>query len=63
MSSMLARAFGHDAGVRYVNLGDVVDLSDPALSFDRMHLTMAGNDRIAAALADPVRRMSHERTP
>lgn len=51
---MLHRDFATDANVRYVNLGDAIDLADPSLSFDRMHLTFEGNARIAAALTDSV---------
>ena len=61
LSDMLAREFGTDTHVRYVNLGESVDVSDPELSFDRMHLTKAGNDHIAAALVAPVAAMSVRR--
>ena len=54
MAAMVARRFSSDPRVLYVNLGDALDLMDPALSFDRMHLTAEGNRRIAAALVDPV---------
>ena len=54
MAEMIARNFGNDRDVLYVNLGERIDLSDPELSFDRMHLTAAGNARIAAALVQPV---------
>ena len=60
LSTMLARKFGDDAHVRYVNLGDSLDVSDPELSFDRMHLTYRGNDRIAAALRGPVADMAEK---
>jgi hypothetical protein len=54
MSAMLRRAFGANPRVQYLSLADAVDLADPALSFDGMHLTVAGNARIAAALVQPV---------
>ncbi len=54
LALMVDRNFKADRGVAYVNLGDTVDLADPALAFDRMHLTRAGNDRIAEALAPVV---------
>jgi lysophospholipase L1-like esterase len=44
--------------VRYVNLGDSLDVRDPALSFDGMHLTAAGNARVAAGLVRPVVEMA-----
>lgn len=61
VSEMLARRFGADGAVRYVNLGDTVDVSDPELAFDRMHLTERGNDRIAAALVESVQAMAARR--
>jgi lysophospholipase L1-like esterase len=54
LSASLQRHFGDDRRVRYLNLGRAIDLSDPELAYDRMHLTPAGNDRIAAALAPAV---------
>jgi hypothetical protein len=54
LAAMIQRDFGSDADVRYVNLGYAIDLADPALSFDRMHLTFEGNARIATALAGPL---------
>jgi hypothetical protein len=47
--------------VLYVNLGDVVDLGDPALSFDRMHLTVRGNQLAAAGFVQPVLDMAARR--
>ena len=54
MASAVQRRFGADRRVAYFNAGTVVDLADPALSFDRMHLTAPGNDRLASALVGPV---------
>jgi hypothetical protein len=62
MAAMLARRFGSDPRVNYVNLGDQVALEDPALSFDQMHLTVAGNARVAAGLVEPVLEMAARRT-
>ena len=58
---MLTRRFGGDSRVQYVNLGPALDLADAALSFDRMHLTAAGNERVAAALVTPVVAMANQR--
>jgi hypothetical protein len=58
LADMLQRRFANDRRVRYINLGDVVDVADPRLSFDRMHLTAAGNARMAAALVAPVLEMA-----
>jgi hypothetical protein len=54
MASALQRRFGADRRVAYFNAGTVVDLTDPAISFDRMHLTALGNERVASALVGPV---------
>lgn len=61
MAGMLERRYGGNRRVRYVNLGDLVDLSDPNWSFDRMHLTAAGNARATAAFVQPVLDMAAER--
>jgi hypothetical protein len=58
LADMLQRRFANDRRVRYINLGEVVDVADPRLSFDRMHLTAAGNARMAAALVAPVLEMA-----
>ncbi len=54
LAAMLARRFGGNPRVRFVDLGTAVDLTDPTLSFDQMHLTPEGNRRIADALVQPV---------
>jgi len=61
LREFLARRFGSDRDVQYVNLGRVVDLEDPSLSFDHMHLRTAGNARIAAALLEPVLELARRR--
>jgi hypothetical protein len=52
---MLRTRYGADSRVTYLNLGDAVDLHDPELCWDGMHLTPRGNERIARALAPAVR--------
>ncbi len=61
MATMLQRQYAADRRVRHVNLGDRIDLMDPQLSYDRMHLTAAGNRRIAEALVEPVLEMAAAR--
>ena len=61
MAAMLDRRYPGDPRVRYVNLGDTVDLGDPNLSFDRMHLTAAGSVRVAAGFVQPVLEMAARR--
>lgn len=54
---MLAHRYGANPLVMYVNLGDAVDVTDPALCWDGMHLMDAGNARIAAGIAPAVLEM------
>jgi hypothetical protein len=58
LAGMLERRFAGDRRVRHVNLGEAVNLADPELSFDGMHLTAAGNRPVAAALVAPVIEMA-----
>jgi lysophospholipase L1-like esterase len=60
-AAMLTRLFGSDPRVRYVDLGETVDLGDATLSFDRMHLTVAGNQRLVEHLVSPVAEMALRR--
>jgi lysophospholipase L1-like esterase len=53
----LVARFGSEPRVRYLDLGDVIDLRDPSLCWDGMHLTEEGNRRIAAALRQPTWEM------
>ncbi len=54
MSEMLARRYGNDPNVAYLNLGDGLDMSDETLSGDRIHPTAEGNLRLAAAFTPAV---------
>ena len=54
---MLQARYAGAADFRYVNLGDAIDLANPHMSFDGMHLTNEGNRRLAARLAAPVREL------
>lgn len=54
LRAMLAHRYAADSRVSYVNLGDAVDLHDPELCWDGMHLTAAGNQAIGRALAPAV---------
>ena len=60
-AAMIRRTFSGDRRVAYVNLGEALDLGDEGLSFDRMHLTAAGNARLAAELVAPVLDMASRR--
>lgn len=56
MVGMLRGRFGEHSRLHHVNLGPVVDLRDPALAFDRMHLHPPANERMAERLVEPVLR-------
>jgi lysophospholipase L1-like esterase len=57
LAADVKREFGSDSHVRYVNLGRLIDLHDSALCYDGVHLTPAGNERIAVELAPVVREV------
>jgi lysophospholipase L1-like esterase len=57
LAASLQREFGDDRQVKYVNLGRLLDLRDPQVAYDGLHLTAAGNARIAAALTSAVLEM------
>jgi lysophospholipase L1-like esterase len=52
---MLQERFATDPLVQYLDLGSAVDLHDPTLAYDGMHMTPEGNQRIARRLADYLR--------
>jgi hypothetical protein len=62
LRAMLARRFGTDSSVGYVDLGDLVDLEDRQMSFDHMHLTEDGNRKAAAVFVEPVLTMAARAT-
>ena len=51
MTTAVRARYGGDRRVALFDAGSTVDVSEPSLSFDRMHLTAPGNRRVAAALA------------
>jgi lysophospholipase L1-like esterase len=51
---MLDARFAGDRRLQIVNLGHAIDLRDPRIAYDGLHLVAAGNDVIAAHLVDPV---------
>ncbi len=53
--------FGHDRQVRFLDLSRAIDLSDPQLSFDSMHLGPAGNLRLAQALEPAVEALAWDK--
>jgi hypothetical protein len=63
LAGVVARVYGGNSRVRYVNLGTAVELRDPKMSFDTMHLTPEGNQLIAKALVEPVLEMAAQAPP
>ena len=63
LREMVKRRFGGDAAIRYVGLGDQIDLENPKLAFDHMHLTEAGNRAAGALLVQPVLDMAAQKAP
>ncbi|MBZ5559472.1 MAG: SGNH/GDSL hydrolase family protein [Acidobacteriia bacterium] len=56
MSEMLAVVYRSESRVHYINMGPAVDLGDPALCYDGVHLTVEGNRRLAEHLAPEILR-------
>jgi lysophospholipase L1-like esterase len=63
LRTMLQQRFGTNARVRYVDLGDAVNLRNVALAYDGMHLTAPGNRVIAQDLVEPVLATIAQRRP
>ena len=57
LAETIASRFREDRGVRYVDLGTVVDLRDRRIVYDGLHLVAEGNDRIASHLIDPLHEL------
>jgi lysophospholipase L1-like esterase len=62
LARRLTATFSRDPGVRYLNLGDSIDLHDRSLAWDGMHLTPEGNAIIAASLEGPVSQYAQDVT-
>lgn len=54
LAAALRTRFGADPRFSSVDLGMEVDLQDSAVSRDREHLTVAGIERVAESLVDPI---------
>lgn len=54
LAGMMANWFGRDPRIVFTDLSSLIDLRQPALTFDAMHLNPEGNDRVAAALVEPI---------
>ena len=58
MATELMRRYQGNPRVQYVNAGDAVDINDPLIGYDRMHLTAPGNAAVAERLVEPVRALA-----
>lgn len=61
LSKVIEHWFNGDPHVRRISLGTAVDLGDPALCYDGLHLTAKGNKQAAHALAAALRQASPDR--
>jgi hypothetical protein len=58
VAAALHKRFGHDAGVRYLDLTRAVDLSDRRYSSDAMHLGRDGNLQLAQSMRPAVEQLA-----
>jgi len=54
LADMMHRRFANEPRVRYVDLGRLIDLRDPTIAYDGLHLVASGNERIANTLVSDV---------
>ena len=52
LQAMLREQHGRDAGVRYLDLGNGINLKDTTLTYDGVHATPAGNAKLAEQLVE-----------
>jgi lysophospholipase L1-like esterase len=57
LAAMMARRFGSDPRVRYANLGRLLDMRDPSIAYDGLHLVASANARVADELVPVVREL------
>lgn len=55
----LMRRFGGESRFRHLSAASLVDMHDRTVSFDGVHLTALGNDRVADFLTGPVLQLLH----
>jgi hypothetical protein len=61
LAAMMARRFGANPRVRYVNLGRAIDMRDTSLVYDRVHLVARGNRIIADSLTTEIAALIADR--
>jgi hypothetical protein len=54
LGGLMSRVFGSDSGVVWADLSNLLDLTDPNVTFDAMHLNPQSNAKVASALVEPV---------
>jgi hypothetical protein len=54
LGAMMARIFGSDRRVAWADFSTLLNLQDPTVTFDAMHLSPQSNAVVAAALVDPI---------
>ena len=54
LGSLMSRVFGSDRGVVWADLSNLLNLTDPNVTFDAMHLNPQSNAVVAGALVEPV---------
>jgi hypothetical protein len=60
LADMLRRQFGSTPRVAYFAVGTRVDLRDPNLCFDQMHLNPDGNRIVADSLVGPILQLARQ---
>jgi GDSL-like Lipase/Acylhydrolase family len=60
LGSMIARMFGNEPRVAWADASKLIDLADPQLTFDGMHLSPGANATVAAALVEPVMKAARQ---
>lgn len=57
MAGMIRARYADNHAVHFVDLGTAVDLSDRSIAYESVHLTAAGNERLAEHLVEPMMRV------
>jgi hypothetical protein len=54
LGGLMSRVFGGDKQVVWADLSTLLDLTDPNVTFDAMHLNPQANSKVGEALVEPV---------
>ena len=58
MAAELMHRYQGNPHVQYTNAGDAIDITDPLVGYDHMHLTAPANAVVAAHLVEPIRALA-----